>query len=53
MHLPEWFKELSFNDAEMEATVIDGKIDNLLSVMDWNLSSATNTENTFENLFDF
>jgi DNA polymerase elongation subunit (family B) len=53
MHLPEWFKELAFNDAEMEATVIDGKIDNLLSVMDWNLASATNTENTFENLFDF
>ena len=53
MHLPEWFKELSFNDAEMEATVIDGKIDNLLSVMNWNLASATNTENTFENLFDF
>jgi hypothetical protein len=53
MHLPVWFKELSFDDAGMEATVIDGKVDNLLSVLNWNLASATNTENTFENLFDF
>lgn len=52
-HLPTWFQELAFDDAEMEATVIDGKIDNLLSVLDWNLASATNTENTFQNLFDF
>jgi hypothetical protein len=37
----------------MESTVIDGKVDNLLGVLDWNLSSATNTENTFQNLFDF
>jgi hypothetical protein len=33
--------------------VIDGKIDNLLSVLEWNLSSATNTENTFQTLFEF
>ena len=53
LHLPQWFKDLPFDDAEMEATVIDGKIDNLLSVLDWNLSSATNTENTFQTLFEF
>jgi len=53
LHLPEWFRTLPFDDAEMESTVIDGKVDNLLSVLDWNLSSATNTENTFQNLFDF
>jgi len=53
LHLPAWFRELPFDDAEMEATVIDGKIDNLLSVLDWDLASATNTENTFQNLFDF
>lgn len=53
LHLPEWFKQLPFNDGEMEATVIDGKIDNLLGVLDWDLGSATNTENTFQNLFDF
>jgi DNA polymerase elongation subunit (family B) len=53
MHLPQWFKELPFNDAEMEATVIDGKVDNLLGVLDWDLAGSTNTDNTFTSLFDF
>jgi len=53
MHLPQWFKDLPFDDAEMEATVVDQKIDNLLGVLDWDLKSATNTENTFQSLFDF
>ena len=51
-HLPQWFKELPFDDAEMEATVVDGKVDNLLGVLDWDLASATNTANTFQNLFE-
>jgi len=51
--LPDWFKELPFDDALMEATIVDQKIDNLLSVLDWDLASATNTENTFQNLFEF
>jgi DNA polymerase elongation subunit (family B) len=53
LHLPQWFRELPFDDAEMEATVIDGKIDNLLGVLDWDLGSATNTDNTFQTLFEF
>ena len=53
LHLPEWFRELPFNDSEMEATVVDQKIDNLLSVLDWDLASATNTDNTFETLFSW
>ena len=52
-HLPKWFCELPFDDAEMEATVIDGKVDNLLGVLDWDLASATNTTNTFQSLFEF
>jgi len=52
-HLPKWFCELPFDDSEMEATVIDGKVDNLLSVLDWDLASATNTDNTFQSLFEF
>jgi DNA polymerase elongation subunit (family B) len=52
-HLPKWFCELPFNDSEMEATVIDGKVDNLLNVLDWDLASATNTDNTFQSLFEF
>jgi DNA polymerase elongation subunit (family B) len=51
--LPTWFTELPFDDGEMEATVVDGKIDNLLGVLDWDLGAATNTENTFTSLFSF
>jgi DNA polymerase elongation subunit (family B) len=51
--LPAWFTELPFDDALMEATVVDQKVDNLLGVLDWDLASATNTENTFTNLFEF
>ena len=51
--LPQWFTELPFDDSEMEATVVDGKIDNLLGVLDWDLGAATNTENTFTSLFSF
>ena len=53
LHLPQWFRELPFDDSEMEATVVDQKIDNLLSVLDWDLASSTNTENTFQTLFDW
>jgi len=53
MHLPQWFRDLPFDDSEMEATVVDQKIDNLLGVLNWNLAAATNTENTFQTLFDW
>ena len=51
--LPAWFTELPFDDGLMEATVVDQKIDNLLGVLEWDLASATNTENTFTSLFSF
>jgi DNA polymerase elongation subunit (family B) len=51
--LPQWFTELPFDDSLMEATVVDGKVDNLLGVLDWDLASATNTDNTFTSLFAF
>ena len=51
--LPDWFKELPFDDSLMESTIVDQKIDNLLSVLDWDLASATNTDNTFQSLFEF
>jgi len=53
IHLPQWFKELPFDDGLMEQTVVDQKIDNLLSVLEWDLASATNTENTFQTLFEW
>jgi len=53
MHLPQWFKDLPFDNSGMEATVVDQKIDNLLGVLGWDLKSSTNTENTFTSLFSF
>lgn len=50
--LPKWFKELPFDDVEMESTVIDQKLNNLLGVLEWDLASSTNTENTFLSLFE-
>ena len=51
--MPQWFRELPFDDDAMEATVIDGKLDNLLGVLDWDLGASTNTTNTFQSLFSF
>jgi DNA polymerase elongation subunit (family B) len=52
LHLPEWFRELPFDDAEMEATVVDQKLENLLGVLNWDLATSTNTDNTFNNFFE-
>ena len=52
-HIPKWFKDLPFDHTAMEETVVDQKVDNLLSVLDWNLAGATQTANTFNNLFEF
>ena len=53
MHLPQWFRELPFDDGLMETTIIDSKVSNLLGVLNWDISQATNTENTFQSLFEF
>jgi DNA polymerase elongation subunit (family B) len=53
LRLPHWFCELPFDDAEMERTLVDEKIENLLGVLDWNLRSDTNTSTTFDELFSF
>jgi len=52
-HLPQWFKDLPFDDSLMEATIVDKKIDNLLGVLDWDLAGKTQTENQFDDLFSF
>ena len=53
LRLPVWFKELPFNDDEMERTLIDEKIENLLGVLSWDLRSSTDTKSTFDDLFSF
>jgi DNA polymerase elongation subunit (family B) len=52
LRLPEWFKELPFDDAAMEETIIDNKLDNLIGVLNYNLED-TKQHNTFHSLFDF
>jgi DNA polymerase elongation subunit (family B) len=52
LRLPKWFMELPFNDAEMEETIIDNKLENLIGVLDWDIKS-TEEKNTFNQLFDF
>jgi DNA polymerase elongation subunit (family B) len=52
MRLPEWFKELPFDDAAMAETIIDNKLDNLIGVLDYPLED-TKRHNTFNSLFDF
>jgi DNA polymerase elongation subunit (family B) len=52
LRLPQWFKDMPFNDADMENAVIDEKLENLIGVLEWDISS-TRSDNTFGKLFDF
>ena len=40
LRLPEWFKELPFDDAAMEEVIIDNKLDNLIGVLEYDLNST-------------
>jgi hypothetical protein len=50
--LPEWFKQLPFDDEAMEAALIDKKVKNLLGVLRWDLDSNKEA-NSFGDLFSF
>jgi hypothetical protein len=52
LRLPQWFKDLPFDHAEMEQTIIDNKLDNLIGVLEWDITS-TEEKNTFNSLFEF
>jgi DNA polymerase elongation subunit (family B) len=52
LRLPQWFKDLPFDHDEMESTIIDNKLDNLIGVLNWDIRS-TEQSNTFNKLFDF
>jgi DNA polymerase elongation subunit (family B) len=53
LRLPDWFKQLPFDDSLMETTLVDKKIENLLGVLNWDLKSNTDTNTTFDSLFSF
>jgi len=52
LRLPQWFKDLPFDHDEMEATIIDNKLENLIGVLNWDIKS-TDEKNTFNKLFEF
>jgi DNA polymerase elongation subunit (family B) len=53
LRLPDWFKELPFDDEAMENVLVNEKIENLLGVLNWELRLETVTNNTFDQLFSF
>ena len=52
LRIPEWFKELPFDDTAMAEVIIDNKLDNLIGVLNYPLED-TKRHNTFTSLFDF
>jgi hypothetical protein len=52
-HIPQWFRELPFDDADMESTIVDQKVENLLGVLKWNIAESTNIKSTFDSLFSW
>ena len=52
-HIPQWFKELPFDDDKMETTIVDQKVENLLGVLEWRIAESTDIKTTFDSLFSF
>jgi hypothetical protein len=48
--LPQWFKELPFDEEEMETAVLDKKIQNVLGQMGWDLDRTKESE-AFDEFF--
>ena len=52
LRIPDWFKDLPFDNEAMEQAILDQKLDNLIGVLGWDIQS-TETSNTFNKLFEF
>jgi hypothetical protein len=53
LHIPQWFKDLPFDNDLMETTIVDQKVENLLGVLKWDIAINTQTKNSFNDLFTF
>lgn len=53
LHIPEWFKDLPFDNGLMETTIVDKKVENLLGVLKWDLANNTQIKTKFDSLFSF
>ena len=52
LRIPEWFKNLPFDDEAMEDAIVGRKLENLLGELNWDLSAAE-AKTTFNDLFEF
>jgi len=53
VHLPEWFLNLPFDSDDMMSAIVDKKVENLLGVLNWDLSRTNKEHAHLESLFDF
>lgn len=51
-NIPRWFKELPFDDVEMENKLLDKKLENVIGVLGWSLGVSKLSSN-FSSLFTF
>lgn len=51
--IPDWFKDLPFDNELMEETIVNKKIENLLGILNWDIDAQTQTKTTFSSLFSF
>ena len=52
-HIPQWFKDLPFDQDGMEMGIVDKKVENLLGVLEWKIAESTDIKTTFDALFTF
>ena len=52
MHIPDWFKQMPFDEEAMEASVLNKKIKNVLGAMNWDLDRMNESE-ALQEFFDF
>jgi hypothetical protein len=52
-HIPQWFKDLPFDQDLMESTIVDQKVENLLGVLEWKIAESTDIKSTFDSLFSW
>ncbi len=52
LNLPQWFKDLPFDEEAMEETVLDKKVANVIGPMGFDLSKTTQSE-TLSTFFEF
>lgn len=51
--IPDWFKQLPFDDETMEQIALDKKLENMLGVLKWDLEKTKKDSQSFSDLFQF